>query len=171
MKSLHFIEEFVFMALIMSLVFGLAIPKSDDNTKNQRVFDHTLSDEQHYGEDGQHHNRDFDHEAFLGEEEAQEFDQLTPEESKSRLAKIVDKIDKNNDGFITNEELKEWIHKSQKKYIIDDVDRQWKSHTSGDEEMTQLSWDEYKKRTFSFLDDIDSNSVNEDSNTYKEMLK
>jgi hypothetical protein len=152
----------------MSLVFGLAIPKSDDKKKNRVVS--PLSDEEHYVGDGHEHNREYDHEAFLGEDEAQEFDQLTPEESKLRLSKIVDKIDVNGDSFITNEELKQWIHKSQKKYITDDVERQWKSHT-GAENVTQLSWNEFRNRTYSFLDELDDNSVDDDKKTYKEMLK
>lgn len=43
-----------------------------------------LSDEIHYGGDSEH-NPEFDHEAFLGEEEARHFDELSPEESKFRL--------------------------------------------------------------------------------------
>lgn len=42
-----------------------------------------LSDEEHFVND--EHNPDYDHEAFLGEDEARTFDQLTPEESKERL--------------------------------------------------------------------------------------
>lgn len=36
---------------------------------------------EHEGE----HNPDYDHEAFLGKDEAKTFDQLTPDESKDRL--------------------------------------------------------------------------------------
>lgn len=36
---------------------------------------------EHKGE----HNPDYDHEAFLGKDEAKTFDQLTPDESKDRL--------------------------------------------------------------------------------------
>lgn len=32
------------------------------------------------------HNAEYDHEAFLGKEEAHQFDQLTPEQSKEKLA-------------------------------------------------------------------------------------
>ena len=42
----------------------------------------------------QHHDdldHDYDHEAFLGEEQAHEFDELTPEESQRRLGMIVDR--------------------------------------------------------------------------------
>ena len=43
-----------------------------------------LSDEPHTDSDGEH-NIKYDHEAFLGKEEAAEFDKLSPEESKRRL--------------------------------------------------------------------------------------
>ena len=42
-----------------------------------------LSEEEHW--DGEEHNEDYDHEAFLGKEEADEFDNLPPEEAKRRL--------------------------------------------------------------------------------------
>jgi len=42
-----------------------------------------LSDVDHNGDS--HHNPDYDHEAFLGKEEAHEFDELSPEESKNKL--------------------------------------------------------------------------------------
>ena len=42
-----------------------------------------LSDEDHF--EGDEHNLDYDHDAFLGEE-ADEFNNLSPEESKERLA-------------------------------------------------------------------------------------
>ena len=54
----------------------------------------------------EHHNADYDHDAFLGREEAQTFDELSPEESKERLGKIVAKIDKDGDGKVTEAELK-----------------------------------------------------------------
>ncbi|XP_054153759.1 calumenin-like [Oppia nitens] len=159
----HILSEFLVNILVLSLVFGLAIPNSDDKTHKQKQDEHL-----HESSDG-NHNTDYDHKAFLGED-ADEFDQLSPEESKERLAKIVDKIDKNSDGLVTTDELKEWIHYTQNKYIIDDVDRQWKSHTGDDDSMTQLLWIDYKNRTFGFLEDMTVNSVS-DVNTYKEMLK
>ena len=36
---------------------------------------------------------------FKGVDEAREFDQLPPEESRARLGKIVDRIDSNEDGY------------------------------------------------------------------------
>ena len=62
---------------------------------------------------------------------------------------IVEKIDKNKDGEVTEEELREWIQYVQKRYITTDTDRMWKDHTvEGD----TLTWDSYKKRTYGFED-------------------
>ena len=60
---------------------------------------HHLSKESHLEHLDGDHDQDFDHKAFLGEE-AEEFKDLTPEESKERLKPIVVKIDLNNDTFI-----------------------------------------------------------------------
>lgn len=56
-----------------------AVPKPGDN----RVLDHDLSDSKHF--EGEEHNPQYDHEAFLGKDEAKTFDQLSPEESQRRL--------------------------------------------------------------------------------------
>ncbi|KAL1483410.1 hypothetical protein MTO96_033217 [Rhipicephalus appendiculatus] len=105
---------------LLHLSLTIAIPKEE----HRKI--HTpkpLSDEQHYKEeDGEtEHNPDYDHEAFLGEEAAKTFDQLSPEESKERLLKIVEKIDKDTDGYVTQQELEDWIKHTQKRYIRDDV--------------------------------------------------
>ena len=50
---------------------------------------------------------------FLGVDEAREFDQLPPEESKARLGKIVDRIDSNEDGYVTLDEMRDWIRFTQ----------------------------------------------------------
>lgn len=63
---------------------------------------------------------------------------------------IVDKIDADSDGFISQEELKDWIRYTQRRYIMDDVDRQWKTHNPEDKE--RISWEEYKKLLYGFMD-------------------
>lgn len=67
--------------LVAFVVFAVcsAVPKPGDN----RVLDHDLSDAQHFK--GEEHNAAYDHEAFLGKDEAKTFDQLSPEESQRRL--------------------------------------------------------------------------------------
>lgn len=68
----------------------------------------------HIGDDGEH-NAEFDHEAILGSSKtAEEFDQLSPEESKRRLRLLVITMDLNKDGFIDRHELKAHILRSFK---------------------------------------------------------
>ncbi|PSN37652.1 Calumenin [Blattella germanica] len=155
-----------FLLLIISV--ALAIPKPDEKEKKDRVLDNELSDQEHY--QNAQHNTQYDHEAFLGEE-AKTFDQLTPEESRRRLGLIVDKIDKDADGFVSQEELKDWIQYTQKRYIIDDVERQWKAHNP--ENKDKLTWDEYKKMVYGFMDDMDPSELEkeEEGFSYQNMLR
>ncbi|KFM77593.1 Calumenin-A, partial [Stegodyphus mimosarum] len=154
-----------FLILLLSLISCKAVPNPESS---KRVIDKPLSDEKHYAENDVH-NTEYDHQAFLGEEEARKFDQLSPEESKERLAKIVDKIDKNEDGFVTELELKDWIKYTQKKYILDDVDRQWAALNVDKKE--NIDWDSYKKATYSFIDEEHNEDDENDIKTYKEMMK
>ena len=50
-----------------------------------RVKD-SLSEKDHEGGEAHEHNSEYDHEAFLGKDEAKVYDELTPEESKEKLA-------------------------------------------------------------------------------------
>lgn len=126
------------------------------------------SDEEHYL--GREHNPNYDHEAFLGPGAAKTFDQLTPEESKQKLAEIVVKMDTDGDGYVSEQELQQWIHNAQKNYILDDVDRQWKSHSPDGAD--KISWADYRRVTYGFMEELDNdNSVDEDSKTYKEMMR
>ncbi|KAM4617980.1 reticulocalbin-1 isoform 1-T3 [Discoglossus pictus] len=89
-----------------------------------------------------------DHEAFLGKDDAKTFDQLTPEESKERLGKIVDRIDNDKDGLINTDELKAWIKRVQKRYIYENVARVWKDYDVNSD--NQISWEEYKQATYGY---------------------
>lgn len=59
----------------------------------------------------------------------------------------MDKIDKDGDGFVTEEELINWIKYVQHKYITDDTDRMWEEH---DSEGDTLTWESYRKRTYGY---------------------
>jgi Ca2+-binding EF-hand superfamily protein len=114
--------------------------------------DHELSDEQHYGADGEH-NPEFDHEAFAGHDGAAEFDDLTPDQSKEKLRKLVKQIDSDSDGFVTHDEMKEWIAKQLRRYIYHDIEGQFSSSDQNQDKL--VSWDEYKNTTYSYMDDTD----------------
>lgn len=59
---------------------------------------------------------------------------------------LVDKIDNNKDGYVSEEELKVWIHNAQQKYIFDNVQNQWNDFDVNND--GHISWDEYKNVTY-----------------------
>ncbi|GCC34392.1 hypothetical protein chiPu_0012865 [Chiloscyllium punctatum] len=103
-----------------------------------------LSDQVHADSE----NFQYDHEAFLGKEEAKTFEQLTPEESVENLRKIVERIDANQDQFVTTEELKAWIIRVQKRYIYENVAKVWRDYDLNKD--NKISWEEYKKATYGY---------------------
>ncbi|XP_018648565.1 EF hand containing protein [Schistosoma mansoni] len=124
-----------------------------------RTTDKDLSNSPHVFEG--EHSAAYDHDAFLGRDEAKRFDDLTPEESKRKLGEIVDKIDLNNDGQITSEEMTAWINKVSKKMLLDDVDRAWKDFELQDGD--KLSWEKHIDELFGEDGDLED----EDDETKK----
>uniref|UniRef100_A0A146VID8 Calumenin n=1 Tax=Fundulus heteroclitus TaxID=8078 RepID=A0A146VID8_FUNHE len=94
---------------------------------------------------------DYDHEAFLGQDEARTFDHLSPDESKRRLGIIVDKIDSSHDGFVSEEELKLWIKNVQNRHMLENVEHQWNEFDLNRDGL--ISWEEYRNVSYgSYLD-------------------
>lgn len=102
-------------------------------------------DTDHYDDDV--HHSEFDHEAILGSvKEAEQFDKLTPEESKRRLAILLGKMDLNGDQYIDRQELKAWILKSFINLSREEADdRMEEVDENGDRRVT---WLEYIRDTF-----------------------
>lgn len=65
---------------LLATSVATAIPKPEES---KRVLDSDLSHSSHFQDE--QHNSQYDHEAFLGEDQAKTFDQLPPEESRRRL--------------------------------------------------------------------------------------
>lgn len=59
------------------------------------------------------------------------------------------KIDEDKDGFVTVEELRDWIKFAQKRWIFEDVERQWKGHDLNEDGL--ISWEEYKNATYGYI--------------------
>ncbi|XP_074603171.1 calumenin-A-like [Brevipalpus obovatus] len=163
MSHLYYLcRLFSYFLLIISFVIFVS-------SKEKDTHDH-LSDETHYGSKNEH-NTVYDHEAFLGEQ-ARSFENLSPEESRKRLALIVDKMDTNGDGYVSYDELKDHIHKAQKLYIMEDVDKQWKTLKPKEEdESSTITWEEYKLMTYGFMDELKTGLNEEDTKTYKDMMR
>jgi Ca2+-binding EF-hand superfamily protein len=146
----------LYFALVSLFLTCQASPKS-------RVKD-GLSDHDHeHGGPGHEHNPEFDHEAFLGKDEAKTFDELSPDESKEKLGKLFHKVDADGDGQVTEDELKKWIQHTQNRYIREDSDKQMKQNDQDKD--GHVTWDEYKKATYGFLDENEGEKEH-----YAEML-
>jgi len=97
-------------------------------------------------------DHELDHEAVLGSrQKAQEFDGLSPEESRRRLKALVETgMDANRDGFVDQKELSEWVLKSFKNLAVEEgEDRLEEDDDNGD---GYVSWDEYIKGSFDYDD-------------------
>jgi len=153
---------------IFLFMVAVAATKPAEDDKKSRVLDHKLSDEEHFAHD--EHNPDYDHDAFLGEDQADYYDTLPPEESKRRLGLIIEKVDSDGDGLVTKAELKQWIDYTQKRYLMDDTKRQWETHNPKNKD--QVSWDEYRSLVYGFMDNIDPTELDDEkeADTYKKMI-
>ncbi|XP_029016039.1 reticulocalbin-3 isoform X2 [Betta splendens] len=145
--------------LCVLVAAALAVPAQEKRVHHQaHLSDHVHDDA---------HGFEYDHEAFLGKEEAKTFDQLTPEESKERLAKIVGRIDTDKDGYITHTELHYWIKHRQRRYIEENVNKHWKDYDKNQDD--KIAWEEYKNTTYGYYLGEEFDDV-EDKDTYKAML-
>merc|ERR1719430_3055708 len=120
--------------------------KPPENAEHDRVYKNAgkLSDK-----DPGHRFDDYG----VGAEDAHEFDDLDPEESKRRLSIIVDKIDNDKDGLVT----------------LEDVERQWVQHNQDGKDA--IGWEEYRTLVYGFLDDnTEEHDVSEEDNeSYRKM--
>jgi len=89
------------------------------------------------------------------DDEATNFEKLYPEETKKRLGKIVNRIDVDQNGLVSAEELTNWIDYIHKNHIKKDVQREWISRNPDKTE--KISWSRYKQNVYGFLNDKSSN--------------
>uniref|UniRef100_A0A224XN57 Reticulocalbin-3 n=1 Tax=Panstrongylus lignarius TaxID=156445 RepID=A0A224XN57_9HEMI len=156
-KTIFFILLFLWSSFLWA---NSATTILKNNEENESKIKHSnLSNYQHY--DGDHHNTEYDHEAFLGED-AKTFDQLSPDESRRRLGSIVDKIDSDSDGYVSHPELKDWIRYTQQKYVRDNVERTWKSFNPNNKE--RIGWEEYSDQVYGFMKDMSPSELSREEN-------
>lgn len=126
-----------------------SIERLEDGGYNPRDSDHHIN--------GEHHS-EFDHEAILGTvKEAEEFDNLEPEEAKKRLRILLTKMDMNNDEQIERNELHAWILRSFK--MLSEEESQDRFEDADENEDGLISWAEYLADSYGG-DDEDSNEIN-----------
>lgn len=139
------------MFSVLLLVAILASPYIADSSKlHSKDFDGVVTDEEHFSDDeGHEHSSQYDHDAFLGKDEASTYNDLTPEESKAKLADIFPKVDADSDGLVTEDELQKWMVFAQNRYAKSDAQDNLKQYDpNGD---GSVAWDEYKQHAYGFL--------------------
>ncbi len=145
------------------------MPHSNSHGKGpgERAADGAFSprDHAHHGAEG--HANAFDHEAILGSaKDAEEFDQLTPEEAKKRLKVLVLKMDTDGSGKVEKSELHAWILRSFKSLSKEESEERFEeADEDGDGSVT---WTEYRRAEFDFDDDEDFESVKADPDRLEE---
>ncbi|KAI8518423.1 calcium ion binding [Branchiostoma belcheri] len=96
--------------------------------------------------DGEH-DAEFDREILLGgKKEAEEYQKLSPEESKQRLMVLVKKIDVNGDGLLDRDELVDHMLESFNTYSVEEARDTFP--TIDLDEDGKVSWEEYLQDTF-----------------------
>ncbi|XP_045761406.1 reticulocalbin-2 isoform X1 [Maniola jurtina] len=114
---------------------------------NEREMDgaYRPRDYEHYNDAG--HNVEFDHEAILGSvKEAEEYDRLSPEESRRRLGLLLPKMDLNGDKVIDRVELKKWILNSFINLSKEEAEERMSE--ADDNRDGIVTWPEYLRDTF-----------------------
>ncbi|CAH8832092.1 unnamed protein product [Trichobilharzia szidati] len=154
--------KLLYIVFVAALCISFKLEVVESKSK-PRTLDKDLSDAPHV-HDGEHSSV-YDHEAFLGKDEAQRFDDLTPEESKEKLGQIVNKIDQNGDGQITTDEMAAWISKVSKRMLLEDTDRAWREYGLSDGD--KMPWEKHVNE----LVGEDGEYEDEDDETKKTILQ
>lgn len=136
----------------LECILAATTHKHEKHTSKERLKDGSYSPrDAHHNEDGEHHV-EFDHEAIIGNvKEAQEYDSLSPKESKKRLEVLVRMMDRNEDEFVDRHELKAWILRSFRKLSEEEAeDRFEEIDLDADDKIT---WKEYMLDVYSMEDE------------------
>jgi Ca2+-binding EF-hand superfamily protein len=161
MELFDYSKHWLMIVVSFFWVLTSAEPKP---TWKSRILDKPLSEEVHF--EGGEHNPEFDHDAFLGKEEAKAFDDMTPEESQKRLGLLFVQIDSNGDNRLTPDELRNWMKHVQNEYIVSDTEKQWTDIKPYDAPF--MTWGEYVNYTYgSDKDEEEMSSISRDERRWQ----
>ncbi|XP_078457806.1 LOW QUALITY PROTEIN: calumenin-A-like [Lampetra fluviatilis] len=104
---------------------------------------------------------------ILDPEEARAFESLGPEQSKRRLAALVERMDVDEDGLVSRSELRVWIKFTQRRYAAEEVARHWREYDADRDD--HVSWDEYRNTTYGSHFEEDGGD-GEEGGGYRRML-
>lgn len=147
------------LLLVCSVLYSfIPLTSQAAHANRERTDDGAYSPRDHaHNSGGEDHKDHFDHEAILGsKKEAEEFDDLPPEEAKRRLGVLLTKMDRNGDQNIDRNELYAWILRSFKS--LSEEDSKDRFEEADEDEDGFVAWEEYKSEEYDFdEEDVDSN--------------
>lgn len=135
--------EGVLYAAFSALLISNCICATTTGRDRPKPHEPTLSEKDHT-ENGEH-SSEYDHEAFLGDMK-DEYDELQPEEAKKRLKLLVRRVDSNEDGLVTEEELTNWVKSVFNKRLAEGVVEDAKTKDTDND--GKITWDEYSKASY-----------------------
>jgi len=122
---------------------GIEIERKYDHERVLDIQDEKLSSDQEFG------TQDYDHDAMLGEERAETFEDLPEEEARNRLLIIFDKIDEDKNGKLSETELSQWIRYVTSKYVQEDSKKMFQECDENNDEF--VAWEEYQKANYDMI--------------------
>lgn len=156
----------------MLIMLGLTVlflsvgVRAEAETVHHGVHDHYFNEHFKNGA----HNPQFDHLAILGSKKAEEeYNELPPDEAKSRLSRLIPMMDLNKDGNLVLPELQSWIYNSFKSLDKEEINEEFISmDTNGDKLIT---WEEYVQKFYSYTLDYLKEMKEKGGQENEEILK
>ncbi|CAK5116021.1 unnamed protein product [Meloidogyne enterolobii] len=140
--------------LFLSIYSFPALSDKEEVPLNTVKRTRTSFDAKHMGEGK--HDVEMDHKAVLGPD-TDEYNDLPPEESKKRLRVLALKMDIDKDGFISPEELNEWVYNSLVNVDLEETK----------ERDDFITWPEYTQEAFGISAEDEAKKVLSDSDDLK----
>nr|CAD2181677.1 unnamed protein product [Meloidogyne enterolobii] len=163
--------------LFLSIYSFPALSDKEEVPLNTVKRTRTSFDAKHMGEGK--HDIEMDHKAVLGPD-TDEYNDLPPEESKKRLRVLALKMDVDKDGFISPEELNEWVHNSLVNVDLEETKERFMDIDAGKEFRERIfhfskiidrddfiTWPEYTQEAFGISAEDEVKKVLSDSDDLK----
>ncbi|XP_015794895.1 reticulocalbin-2 [Tetranychus urticae] len=149
------LSEFILLVIALQPTLSAHV-----HSHNKERVDDGFGSVNHFATDGSH-NSEYDHQAVLGsKKEAAEYDELPPEESQRRLRILVTKggMDADTDGFVSKEELTQWVFKSFESLASEEGIESFNEEDTNKD--GYVSWDEHINYNFE-ADELQFKDTNE----------
>jgi len=154
------------MVILKCLLLSIVVLQATAHTVDKSLHRERGSDGafagrgEQYDKTDEEHHKEFDHMSILGSnQDAEEYDNLSPEEAKKSLAVLFKKMDVNSDGSIDQREMHQWILGSFKMISAEESSERFEETDEDEDDF--VSWREHLVETFGSSDETEG----DDSNT------